>query len=426
MVRFAGAKNNIIYVVSDRFFLDGEYEIYEVSEEFADFSSYDILTKCKIKNGVVVAKQSSNKPAKDLRVALISNYGSQCGIGTYSGFLFDELVDLVGDYKLFIEKDTYDFNDTNKKIPNSKIVACWKRGDSLSELVKEVKAYNPDIIAIQHEFGIFPNMRYWISMLNQLSEYRIITTMHSVFYHQDKTAAEAAMPEIIVHLTGAKDVLVNYKKISSKVHVVPHGCFPCTDKSKLWNFYKSERTFIQMGFLFPYKGFENSIRAAGILKAKYPDIFFTGICSESPFAKNDHQLYYERLMNVVDELGLQDNVGLIRGYQSDNVLNSYLRMNRVAVFPYISHKEHECFGSSGAAPYVMSKNIPVITSSVHHFSNLPTIKCDTPEEIAASLDQLFSSNEAVATQTTKQNSYLEENSWKNVAQKYVDIFTNKY
>ena len=61
---------------------------------------------------------------------------------------------------------------------------------------------------INHEFGLWPNASYWLSMLTQLSEYRIITTLHSVFpQHYDKTICEAAIPEIIVHSEGAKQAL---------------------------------------------------------------------------------------------------------------------------------------------------------------------------------------------------------------------------
>lgn len=259
-------------------------------------------------------------------------------------------------------------------------------------------------------------------MMNQLSKYRVIVVMHSIFRHMDKTIVEASIPEIVVHLQGAKDVLKDEKKISGKVYVIKHGTFPCTDRSRLWNFYKSEHTFVQQGYLFRYKGFQNSIKAVHLLKGKYPDVFFTGLCSEGPYSRLEHEAYYGELMAMIKEFGIEENVGLIRGYQSDTALNSFLRMNKVAVFPYISNKEHECWGASGAAPYAMNKGIPVITSNIHHFSELPSLRADTPEEIAAHLDRLFSSKKAIDEQIEKQNSYLQDNSWENTAQRYLDIF----
>src|SRR5208337_4525456 len=120
-----------------------------------------------------------------------------------------------------------------------------------------------------------------------------------------------------------------------------------------------------------------------------PDVFFTGLFSESPYAQVEHQMYYNELMLLIEKLGIQENVSIIRGYQSDATIDSFLRTNQVAIFPYVSHPAHEVFGASGAARTAMSKGLPVITSSVNHFIDLPTIKADTPEEIAKALEKLF-------------------------------------
>jgi glycosyltransferase involved in cell wall biosynthesis len=424
MPRFVGIKNNLIKMISDSEFNNPDLQVVELPIELENVSSSDLLLYAKYKDGIITMR-SQLKKAKDLKVAFVSNYGSKCGIGTYSKFLYGELLPMVGDYRLFLE-DTDELkeflNSPENKIPLEKIESCWNRGTKMAGLVAKIRAYNPDIVQIQHEFGLFSDFKSWLTLLNQLSGFRVIITMHSVFYHADKTVAEAAMPEIIVHLNGAHNVLKNVKKLSSNVHVVPHGCFPCVDRNQLWNCYKTDYNFMQFGFLYRYKAVENSIKATYLLKQKYPDVFFTALCSESAFSKVDHQIYYNELMALIENLGLTDNVALIRGFQSEEVLNSFLRTNKAAVFPYVSNKEHECFGSSGAAPFAMTKGVPVITSSVHHFEDLPTIKADSPEEIADALNKVFSSGDFRKAQVDAQCKYLEDNSWKNTAAKYVEIF----
>jgi glycosyltransferase involved in cell wall biosynthesis len=179
---------------------------------------------------------------------------------------------------------------------------------------------------------------------------------------------------------------------------------------------------MQFGFGFRYKGWENSIEAVAILKQKYPDVFFTGLFSESPYAKAEHQIYYNELMELVDRLDIRENVAILRGYQSDASLDSFLRTNQVTIFPYVSHPAHEVFGASGAARMAMSKGLPVITSSVNHFSDLPTVKADTPEEIAHALEILFTVPEAKELQIQKQISYLNDNTWEKVALRYIALF----
>lgn len=424
MAKFVGVKHNRICVVSDNLFNNDELEILEIPPELSNISPADLITKCIVRDNKIRCK-NVKKPASELKLALVGNWKMKCGIATYSENLWPEVVKHVGNFKLFIEKNDVPTGDIHQigdqLIPDSRIIACWKRGESLQDLVKELKEYNPDIIWIQHEFGLWPNASYWLAMMNQISDYRVIVTMHSVFHHRDKTIVEAAMPEIVTHLEGGRQVLKKEKGVSAKVHVIPHGCYTYS-KERLWNFYKSEKTFMQFGFGFRYKGWENSIKAAAILKEKYHDVFFTGLFSESPYAKIEHQIYYNELMQMVDNLNLTENVALIRGYQSDAALDSFLKTNQVTLFPYVSHPEHEVFGASGAARMAMSKGLPVITSSVNHFSDLPTIKADTPEEIAAALESLFIDPEAKQRQIQTQISYLYDNTWEKIGLRYKSLF----
>lgn len=427
MPRFAAIQNNEIRLISNQKIHHSEMKVLEVPESLKEISSDELIASFRVRDNEFISK-NSKKSASKLKIALVGNWKMKCGIATYSENLWSEVIKHVGDYKLFVEKhDTYtgSLNYVNgTEISADKVVVCWKRGESLQELVNQIKQYDPDIVWIQHEFGLWANAGYWLALMTQLSNYRVIVTMHSVFHHRDKTICEAAIPEIIVHLEGAKKVLQEEKGITSKIHVIPHGCFPCTNKEKLWNFYRSDHTFIQAGFLFRYKGWQESIKAVSLLKKKYPDVFFTGLCSESDYNKAEHQLYYRELLGLIQDLNIQDNVALIRGFQSDQAWDSYFRTNKLAVFPYISEPEHEVFGASGAARIAMTKNLPVITSPVNHFSDLPTIKASTAEEMATEIDKLFSNNKLVETQLNKQISFLEENSWAKIAEKHISIFEN--
>ena len=428
--RYVGYRNGSIFIVSDAplAFDDNGSACYEVPEEYSSVAPADIITGFRVRGNYVVPRRRQ-VPASKMKLALVGNWKMRCGIATYSENLWPEVAKHVGDFKLFIERNDNPTGPTNvigsDAVCPDKVVACWKRGESLQALARAIKEYDPDVVWIQHEFGIWPNAGYWLSLMSQLADYRVVVTMHSVFHHRDKTIVEAAMPEIVVHLDGAKKVLKEEKGVPGNVYVIPHGCTPITDPERLWNFYRSDRTFMQFGFGFRYKGWELSIRAAHVLKQRYPDVFFTGLFSESPFNMVDHQVYYDELMHLVDKLDLRDNVALIRGYQSDAALDSYMRTNQAILFPYVSHPAHEVFGVSGAARLAMSKMAPVVTTSVNHFSDVPTLKADTPEQIADALDQMFSNPLARKQQVTRQVEYTRENTWENVAKRYVELFENE-
>jgi len=417
-VKYLGVKNNRIQIVSDHPFDGTQYQVI-TTDQLDSVSTNDIFCKYQVKNGQLVANQSASK----LRIAFITDYMIECGLAEYGRSLATHLVDYVAEIQLFIERNKFIAEETHPKLVNH-IVPCWKRGEPLLELAQEVKKYDPDIVLINQEWGLFPDAKYWLSLLTQLSEYRIIVIMHSTFRHQDKMISEAAIKEMIVHLDGAKQLLETDKHISANITVIPHGCPPTNKDGRLWNIYKSDYTVLQSGFAFPYKGFENSLQAIALLKEKYPTIFFTAILSESPYAMMEHHLYHRRLLDLTIELGIENNVGLVRGYQSDNILKAYYRTNRVALFPYQYAVGHECFGSSGAAPTAMSMQIPVISSSINHFSGLPTLKADNPQAIADQLDKLFSDPNVYQEQISKQNRYLEANSWDITAKRYLAVFEN--
>lgn len=417
-MKWVGIKNNKICFISSEKIVSDEYNIVQLPTD-----EDDILLNYNLINNQLIKRES--KKINNLKIAFIGNWKMNCGISTYSEKLLPFILNKTKDYKLFIEHNenpTSQFNLLGDKlIDENKITQCWKRGEDLSNLIKQLEEYNPDIIFIQHEFGLWPNARYWLSMMTQLSKYRVIVTMHSTFYHKDKAICEACIPEIVVHLDGAKETLKNKKQIAGKVHVIPHGC-DYFDQEKLWNIYRSDRTFLQFGFGFKYKGWENSLKIVSILKQKYDDIFFTGLFSESNFSLADHKIYYDELMALANDLGIKNNISLIRGFQSDEILNSFIKTNKAAIFPYVASAGHEVWGASGAARMVMSKNIPVITSNVNHFSDLPTLKGSSVEEMAEKLDLVLNNKKIRQEQLKKQKEYVLNNSWENVANRYIEIF----
>lgn len=426
MPRYAGIKNNRIQVISNTSLSINEFHSQLIPDSLNHITNNDLILNYRLKNNELVLHRGG-RPANQLKIALVGNYKMACGISTYNEYLWPAITAHVKDFHLFIEENEFPTGSPNQFgdliLSDDKITVCWKRGQSYSQLVKKIKEYDPDLVLISHEWGLFPNARHWLSLMTQLSDYRTMVILHSVFpQHMDKTICEAAAPEIIVHLDQAKAALQENKHIQSPINVVPHGCYPAIDTTKLWNLYRSQHTFIQSGFGHRYKQFSLSIEAAALLKEKYPDIFLTILFSESPFNKAGHQVYYDELMALIEKLGIQENVGIVRGFLADEVMDAYLRTNNVAVFPYSSEPGHAVMGSSGAARLAMSKGIPVISSNIPHFIDLPTIKAETAKEAAQALDKLFTSSAEREKQIKIQLQFIENNSWNNVAQQFVALF----
>lgn len=362
-------------------------------------------------------ERTAVKPIDQLKVVLVGVYKIQCGIATYAEQLFPRIARGVADYRIFAEV-------SENAQEEDKVERCWVRGEPLSELVSRIHSFNPDVVYIEHEFGIFPNARHWLSFMSQLQPYRVFVKQHSIFYHKDKMVCESAVPNIIVHSNIGKKVLKE-KGVASNVFVIPHGCIPCTDSTRLWNLYHSLHTLVQFGFGFEYKGWENALHAVAKLKEKYPQVFFTGLFSESKFNKAYHDNYYHKLAELIKELKIEEHVALIRGYQSDESLDAYLRTNQIAVFPYVRNGEHTVYGVTGAARLAMTAGTPTITSDVPQFDDLEGV-CPRPanaDELAEEITKLFNSKEGRESQVAKQNQYLVDTSWEAVTKRHLELFS---
>lgn len=374
-----------------------------------------LMSDYEVRDGVVTKPLGFSDPSK-LRAAFISVYRIPCGISTYSEWLWPELGKRFHDYRIFAEQA--------EAAPEDKVVRCWKRGESLAGLLEQVRAFNPDVVYVQHEWGIFPNARFWLAMIAGLQAFRTVVTMHSVYpvsgdAHLDKLVCESAIREVTVHTQIQREALLT-KGVSAKIHVIPHGCLPPTKEPRLFNLYRSKHTVFQFGFGFRYKGWSQALEVVSRLRQGFPDVFFTGLFSVPANAGPEVGALFEELQGLVHQMKLEDHVALIQGYQPESALRAYLRMNKVALFPYIPNGEHTVLGCSGAARFTMAHEIPVVVSNVPLFSDLEGVcpRAGSVDKMAEAIAALFDPK-AARLQVEKQNKCLLQNSWKISADRYV-------
>lgn len=408
MEKYVGLREGKIVWISDKNAAEG----VKLPEQFHKLSDHELISNVRYKNGQFEDK-SAQKNIQDLKVALIGVWKINCGISTYSDFLMDQIKSQVKDYRIFAEL-------ASDAAPDIHVDRCWERGKPMMELARQVNDYDPDVVLIQHEYGIFPDARHWLALISNLHTQKVFVALHSVYqFHQDKTICEAAIPNVIVH-TKLQEEGLRLKGYKKPIHIIPHGCLPPRGLPRLWNLYRSEHTFMQFGFGFEYKGWENALQACALLKKEYPDVFYTGLFSESVYSKHLHDNYFNKLQGFIRELGIEENVSLIRGFQPDEVLESFFRTNKCAVFPYRENGEHTVLAVTGAARVAMTYGIPVVTSRVPFFSDLDQacLQASTPEELVEQIKKAWADPKGCVA---KQDEFLKKNSWANVARMYLEV-----
>jgi glycosyltransferase involved in cell wall biosynthesis len=366
--------------------------------------------------GKRVVVGGGSKSLSEFKVAGICNWGDQCGIATYSEQLIPELRKHVKEVRIFAE---------TKEDADDDVERCWKRGQSCIELAKQILDYEPDVIFIQHEFGIFPKATHFLKLLEMFDNIPYVITLHSVYEHLDKTICTSYIKNIITHNPNGKVCLEKFGH-RNQVFVLPHGCNVYENVQPLWNIFQNERTIIQFGFGFDYKGLDCAIEAVNILKNRseeFKDIFYCFLCSESNHTRSIQTRYYNEIRKLVEEKGLQDNVVVLRGYLSEQHMQNFLRTAKLAVFPYKNDPKNTVYGASGAVRKAMSNGIPVIASDCHLFDDLDGVvpRPSNPEDLADEIAKVFTSAEYRSSLLKKSKNFITENSWECVGRRYAEI-----
>ena len=359
------------------------------------------------------------KSSEQLRIALICNWGDKCGIATYTEMLVKSLRTKVAEVKIFAEK-------TEESLEEEGVVYCWDRGESMIDTINRVLEWKPDLVFVQHEFGIFPKATHFLKMLEMLDPIPYVITTHSVYEHLDKTVCTAYIKNLICHSNTGRQSLLDHGH-RNDIYVIPHGCVTYKDTSELWNLFQTDYAIIQFGFGFEYKGVDMAVDAIKILKdksEKFKDIFFCYMCSESVHTRSLQEKYYKQIQEQVKELGLEENVVVMRGFLSEQHLCNFMRTAKLAIFPYKNNPTNVVFGASGAIRKAMANDVPIIASESHMFDDIDGVlpRPSTAEELASEIDHVFSSDSYKDMLVKQAKNYVHNNTWNEVAQKHVDVF----
>lgn len=363
----------------------------------------------------------------EMKIAFICNWRTPCGISTYTQYVVEALRGKVKEVKIFSEKESKEDTSHDEE---ENVSRCWKRGDSMAECLKQIKAYKPDFVILQHEFGIFPKAPFFLQLIQGLSNIPHAVVLHSVYgNHLDKTICTAAIKNIIVHSNEGKNALETLGHTHNHIQVIPHGCVVYNDYQELWNIFQTPYAIVQFGFGFFYKGVDRAIEAIGHLKnsdPKFKDVFYCYLCSESANAVGTHAQYHDYLEQLIDKLNVRDNVAIIRKYNSEEIIKNYLRTAKLALFPYVTDPKNIVFGASGAIRLAMANKIPVIASESHMFDDLNGVipRPDSPLELAKEIDKIFSDESHKRKLLETNELYIRENTWDVTADRYLSAIKN--
>lgn len=413
---------NILWAGPEKYQTSSQYEILETETDFPETNPTHVTEHYCVRQGRLIKKSDlASLPSKELRVAIVSQYGINCGIATYTKYLADEMRPLVKDLRILAEDaDPEDCLDDAR----DNVVRCWKREGDYLRILKQAQEFEPDVIFIQHEYGSFSNGAQWNALVGHLSvQWRTIVVLHSVYQHPDKLIFESPCHEIIVHSGSGRDLLKQRGITHAPISHVPHGCMDPIHIDVKFSKIESKHAIFQYGFGYEYKGWENAIAIVEILSKRYPDLIYNGVFNVSKFSESFNNQYYDKLMQKVRDKNLEKHFVLHKGFRSEPVLLSYMAQSQVNLFPYWNHPEWRVHGASGAVRLALASGTPTIAGDVPFFSefkgHIPV--CNTIQEYVDTIVAIFEDPEYRASVVASTQRFIEGRTWKKIAQWYLEV-----
>jgi len=343
------------------------------------------------------------KGRKTETITLISTWNEQCGIATYSHFLFEALREL------------------GKTVHVARYI--WD-------------ANIPSLIHSQIEFGIFPKADMIVGSNPALENCPKVATWHTIFREPRKInfgktrlidyieIVDTKYDAHIVHTPLAKKWLM--QATSKPIHIIPHG-------SQIWEPIgkKEARTQLnipldaQMIFAFGFsatsKGFLELAQIVSKLKKTYPRLMLVISGAVHEMAKKETSKALAKVKALENE-----SLIVLGRFLSEYEVNAYAEASDILVFNY--YDPDYIASQSGAIHRILNAGVPIICSdSARTLEFQDGVHClkypmGDAESLEAYIETLL--NEHDLAQELGKNAKLlaKATSWRRVARQHIQVY----
>jgi|Deesub1362A_J573_1020465.scaffolds.fasta_scaffold01269_10 glycosyltransferase involved in cell wall biosynthesis len=357
-----------------------------------------------------------------MRIALISTYGVKCGIATYTDHLAREL-SKKHEVKVFAE----DVVGNSQPEFNSEIeyVRCFNRENNDRRLEETLKSYNPDVIHIQHEYGIFRDLKEMLLRVRKAFSGRTVMTLHTVNISNGFDLHDCA-DFFIVHKESARDYLLMEGVSGRTVRVIPHGTLvvphiPAEQARKKLGLPIDRKIILSHAFFERRKNIDKIIMAVAELRHEIP-LYYIHVGDIHPQKTTSCQIYHDECVKAVRQLGLENYVKFVKRFIPDEKLVYYL--NACDVIVTLENDNYPRVCASGIMHTVAFK--PVIASDVTNFNEFPDgsfyrIDIDV-DSLKHAIREIVFNPDLSARLSHDLLSYAAETSWEKVAKEHIRLY----
>ena len=362
-----------------------------------------------------------------MRIGFISSYPPiECGVATYTQYLIDALRKKGVDVYVVCHMGglgqqvfpSFDYED----------------GDLAEKAFSTMIRFTPDIVHIQHEFGLF-GKHMGVSVIPLIVEFQLIgipvvTTLHTVYVDMPKEH------EIIIRsiLMNSNYVIVheeyqmeNIKRrfppdLINKVRVIPHGARevePISNAKTLIGLPQDKKVILMIGYIRPSKNFELIIDLFPEILKRCPDAL---LVIAGKIRGQEYIDYRNMLFQRIAESPAKENIIFIRGQLPQHVFDTIICAADVVVLPY------KISSQSGILAHCLAFGRPIVASSSPGLENViqesgAGISCNTKEEFVEAIVRIISDPKFSKKLSENGQRYVKNNiSWSIIADKHLEIY----
>lgn len=313
--------------------------------------------------------------------------------------------------------------------------------DSYLEAAEKINRDNrTKIVCIQHEFGIFGGEfgEYLLPFLDEVKK-PVVTTFHSVIpgdpepeRHRKyvvKKICEKSKKVVVISGFG-QDILkdkygVEEEKILPIPHGVPHIEYGNIDRAKKKLGLKGRKVISTFGLINKGKGIHYAIKAMPKIVKRHPEALYLVIGETHPIVrKQEGENYRTKLVKMVKELGLTENVAFYNKFLPLKELCTYLEATDIYVTPY--RDPHQI--SSGTLAYAVGAgkacvSTPYLFARDALRDNRGTfVRFKSSKDIADKISTLLENQGLRQNFELNAYNYSRAWVWENIGNSYLNLF----
>jgi glycosyltransferase involved in cell wall biosynthesis len=321
-----------------------------------------------------------------------------------------------------------------------RLVKCQIRRDFPEDYVEAADCVNSskaDLVSLQHEFGLFGGDwgEYVIRFLEKIRQ-PLITTLHSVSPSFESKGISvlkqiAKLSSKLVTMTNAATKILNVYGIpQSKIEIIQHGCLdiPFVDSNKVKPLLfglKGKIVLSTFGLISKGKGIEYVIKALPKVVEKHPEVVYLVIGETHPEVRRfEGERYRNKLIKLIDKLGLYENVKFHNRFLLKRELIKYLQATDIYITPYLEANQI----SSGTLVYAMGAGKAIISTPYLHAKEALGegrglfCKFRDYRSISKSINQLLEDEELRKNLQQQVYQYSRDFTWREIAKRYADLY----